>query len=202
MQNSRMNTEPSAPGGNLVYIYRPSVMGSPSVFTLTAKDLEWSTRRGTGVVPFDQMRRVRMSYRPAHMQSHRFVTELWADGTPKLKIESTSWKSMLHQERFDELYSVFVAELHRRIMQRGTATRFEQGSNRFIYWLGFIAFVGVNLALAGLIVRALQTDTKGGAVLGCVFLAVFLWQGGDFVRRNRPGVYRPDALPSALMPKV
>ena len=33
-------------------------------------------------------------------------------------------------------------------------------------------------------------------------MALFLWQGGNFFRRNRPGRYRPDALPAALMPKV
>jgi hypothetical protein len=38
------------------------------------------------------------------------------------------------------------------------------------------------------------------AVVG-VFLALFLWQGGSFFRRNRPGLYRPDALPPDLMPK-
>jgi len=39
----------------------------------------------------------------------------------------------------------------------------------------------------------------GAAVGG--FLVLFLWQGGNFFRRNRPGLYRPEALPAELMPK-
>ena len=52
-----------------------------------------------------------------------------------------------------------------------------------------------------LIVRALQSDAKGGAAFIAGFLVLFLWQGGNFFRRNRPGLYRPEALPAELMPK-
>ncbi len=79
--------------------------------------------------------------------------------------------------------------------------RFEQGSHPLLYWPGLIAFVGVALGLAVLIVRALQADAKGGAAFIGIFLLLFLWQGGNFFRRNRPGVYRPEALPAELMPK-
>ena len=60
----------------------------------------------------------------------------------------------------------------------------------------------MELGLAGLVVRALQADAKGGAAFIAVFLALFFWQGGDFLRRNRPGLYRPDALPAQVMPKA
>jgi hypothetical protein len=50
-------------------------------------------------------------------------------------------------------------------------------------------------------VRALQADARAGAAFVAGFLALFLWQGGNFFRRNRPGLYRPDAIPAALMPK-
>ena len=46
--------------------------------------------------------------------------------------------------------------------------------------------------------------TFGWNVLGLViaaFLALFLWQGGNFFRRNRPGLYRPDAPPEELLPQ-
>jgi len=52
-----------------------------------------------------------------------------------------------------------------------------------------------------LIVRALQVDAMSGAAFIGGFLVLLLWQGGTYFRRNRPGVYRPDALPAALMPK-
>jgi hypothetical protein len=62
------------------------------------------------------------------------------------------------------------------------------------------AFAAVALGLAVLIVRALQADAIAGALFIAAFLALFLWQGGHFFRRNRPGLYRPDAPPRDLMP--
>jgi hypothetical protein len=145
---------------------------------------------------------MRLSYRPTSMQAHRFMTELWAEGAPKLQILSTTWKSMVEQVRQDGPYAAFVAELNRRIVLASPPARFEQGSNPLLYWPGLVVFAGVAFGLALLVVRALQADAKAGAAfIGC-FLLLMLWQGGNFFRRNRPGVYRPEAPPAALLPKV
>jgi hypothetical protein len=49
-------------------------------------------------------------------------------------------------------------------------------------------------------VRGLQSGTIAGAAFVAAFLALFLWQGGNFLRFNRPGVYQPDDLPRDLVP--
>ena len=48
--------------------------------------------------------------------------------------------------------------------------------------------------------RALEAKAWGGAALIGLFLLLFVWQGGKFFRRNRPGDYRPDALPPDVSP--
>ena len=197
-----MSDETGASAANLVYMYRPSLLGAPFELKLTDTSLEWVAGRRSGHTAYRDISRVRMSYRPANMQSYRFVTEIWSAGAPKLRIVSSSWKSMVQQERLDGPYSAFVTELHRRIAQSGAAARFEQGSNPIVFWLGVIVFAAMELGLAALVVRALQSGAKGGAAFIAVFLALFFWQGGDFLRRNKPGLYRPDALPSVLMPKI
>ena len=135
------------------------------------------------------------------MQSYRFVTELWAEGAPKLQIVSSSWKSLVEQERLDETYLAFVRELHRRIDVAAAPVRFEQGANPLVYWPGLIVFVAVALGLAALIAYALQVGAARGAALSCGFLALLLWQFGNFFRRNRPRVYHPDRLPPDVMPR-
>ena len=69
-----------------------------------------------------------------------------------------------------------------------------------LYWPGLIAFVVMAVTLAVLVVRALQMHAPLAAVLIGIFLALFVWQAGSFFRRNRPGVYRPDAPPPELLP--
>lgn len=196
-----MSGERAGAAESTAYAYRPSLLGAAWEFKLVGDGIDWSAGRKAGHIPFRTVRRLRMSYRPASMQSHRFMTELWADGAPKLEILSSSWKSLVEQERLDKPYAAFVAELHRRVALAAPPARFEQGSHPLLYWPGLIAFGGVSLGLALLIVRALQADSKGGAAFVGAFLVLFLWQGGNFFRRNRPGFYRPEALPPELMPK-
>ena len=190
-----------APDG-MAYSFRPSVQGAPREFRLSDEGIDWAIGRKSGHIRFADVRRVRMSYRPKSMQPHRFMTELWAQGAPKLEILSSSWKGMMEQQRQDGPYAAFVAELHRRIALVAPPAVYEQGSSPLLYWPGLIVFAGLALALAGLIVRALQADTKAGAAfIGC-FLLLSLWRGGNFFRRNRPGVYRPEAPPAELMPET
>ena len=195
-------TAENTPAGEIVYTYRPSLLGAPWQFTLTPGGIRWRAGRREGQVPYEAVRRVRLSYRPANMQSYRFVTEIWAEGAPRLRIVSTSWKSMFLQERLNAGYAAFVAALHRRLREAGAPIVYERGTHPFVYWAGVAVFGIVCLAFIVLALRGLQQHVLAGAAFVAIFLAVFAWHGVNFLRRNRPGFYRPDALPAALLPKT
>ena len=80
--------------------------------------------------------------------------------------------------------------------------KFQQGGNPLTYWPGLAIFGAVALGIAFLVLRALQSGAIAGAVFVAAFLGLFLWHGGNYFRRNRPGVYAPDALPELLVPKA
>jgi hypothetical protein len=193
----------TAAAADLVYAYRPSLLGAPWEFRLAGTALEWTAGTKSGRVSYQAMRRLRLSYKPATMQSYRFLTEIWADGAPKLAIASTSWRSMVEQERLDRSYVAFILELHKRIdaAEGAMPVRYERGANPFIFWPGAAVAAGLALALLILVVRAVETHAVEGALFIAAFGALFLWQGVNFFRRNRPGTYRPGALPRDLMPK-
>lgn len=191
----------TASGDGLGYAYRPSLMGAARQFNLADDGIEWTTGRHSGRIAYRDVRRLRMSFKPANMQSQRFLTELWAEGGPKLSIVSSSWKGMFEQERLDKSYSAFVVELHRRLMQAAAPVHYEQGTLPLKYWPALALFAAIVLGLCALIVRGLQANELGGAAFIAGFLALLLWQGGAFFLRNRPGLYRPEALPAAVMPK-
>jgi hypothetical protein len=191
----------SADADSLAYSYRPSLLGAPTEFRLTGDAIDWRSGSRSGHVPLRDVRLVRMSFKPATMQPYRFVTELWAEGAPRLEIVSSSWKNMVEQERLDARYVAFVGELHRRIALAVPPARFVQGKHPMLFWPGLAFFVLVALAMAVVVTRALQAHSIGVAAFIAAFMALFLWQGGNFFRRNKPGSYRPDALPPELMPK-
>jgi hypothetical protein len=182
------------------YSYKPSLMGAPFEVRLTPDALTWQAGRYSGRIPYGEVRRLRLSFRPVTMQSQRFIAEIWPAQGPKIVIASSSWRSMVEVERRDAAYAAFVAELHRRLAAARSSARFEGGSLPLLYWPGVVLFAGVSLALAALVVRGLLVEAYTGAAFIAAFLGLFLWQAGTFFRRNRPVVYAPDTPPRELIP--
>jgi len=182
------------------YAYKPSLVGAMSEFALQSDAIEWN-RTGTVVrVPYGDIRRVRLSFRPMTMQSYRFVAEIWAMGGKKLTIASCSMRSMFEQTRQDAEYNAFIAELHRHLVPFGPAIRFQSGSPFLLYWVGAAMIAALCLAAATLIMRSLQADAWAGAAFLAAILAVFLWQMGGFLRRNKPDTYASEQVPPRVLP--
>ena len=166
--------------------------------------MDWSAGSRSGRVRYRDVRRVRLSFKPVSMQTHRFLTEIWVEGAPKLADRVV----VLEEHGRAGAARRSLCGLHHRTACPGRArrapvpVRYEQGANPFLYWPGLALYIVVALALAGMFVRALQVHAFGGAAFIGGFVALFLWQGGNFFRRNRPGTYRPDALPDELMPRA
>jgi hypothetical protein len=184
------------------YSFKPALLGAPWELRLRPDALEWTLGFRTGRVPYDSIRRLRLSFRPVTMQSYRFLTEIWSDANPRITIASSSWKSIVEQERQDAAYTAFISELHRRIAKVPARARFQTGSPVIIYWIGAAICIAAGIALVLLTGRALQMREWTGAALVGGFLVLFAWQIGTFFRRNLPGTYRPDALPAHVLPRA
>jgi hypothetical protein len=190
-----------APVSDIVYAYRASLMGAPFEFRLTPTTLEWRKGNFTGQTPYDRVRRLRLSFRPVTMQSQRFLAEVWPVSGPKLQVSSTSVRGIVEQERQDAAYRAFIVELHRRMHAARAQTSFERGTLPLLYWPGLVVFFAAALALAGLAAQAVISGSWSGAAIVGAFFFLLLWHMGPFFRRNRPGTYRPDALPEEVLPR-
>ncbi len=58
----------------------------------------------------------------------------------------------------------------------------------------------VTFSIAGLVVRAIAVGEFTAAMFLLGFAALFSWQIGGFIRRNRPQAYTFDDLPKELLP--
>jgi hypothetical protein len=175
-------------------------MGAAWELRLRPDVLEWRVGRHHGHVAYGRIARIRLSYRPVTMQPQRFVTDIWPLGSARLSIASTTWRSMIEQARQDQAYGSFIRELHRRVARAGAAASFQTGTPSILYWPGLAIFTGAGLTLAALTIRALQIGAFAGAAFVGAFLVLFIWQSGAYFRRNRPGRYRPDDIPTDLVP--
>jgi hypothetical protein len=184
------------------YAYKPSVMGAPVVFHLRDDVFEWSRGRQHGQIPYRDISALRLSFRPVTMQYARYQLQMRGAGMPSTTIASASWRSMVEMQSQLPEFRAFVLELHRRIAAAGGTPQCRAGIFPPLYWIGALTFAATSVGIAVLIVRALQAQQWAGAGFIAAFLALFLWQAGQFFRRNKPGVYPLTAPPDELLPKA
>jgi hypothetical protein len=187
--------------GAIAYGFRPSLMGAPQQFAVEPDALDWDIGRHSGRIPYRSISRIRLSYRPVTLQLHRFQIEIWSDAAPKLIIASSSWRSMVEQERQDPAYRAFVVALHRRIAESGARPALHAGAPAFAYWPGAVLFVVMLAVFPWMLAKTARGDAFWGTALVALVMGVFLWQIGGFFWRNRPTGYAADAIPEAVLPK-
>lgn len=182
------------------YAYKASLIGAAHRFELTDDGLSWDVRGKSGVWPYVDIARVRLSYRPVSMQSRRFRADIEHANGRRIAILSTSWQTVALMTPQDRDYSAFIMELHRRMAQAGSKALLMGGSGPAAHLGGMILLALVAIAITGLLARAAATGEFAGALFLLGFGTLFAWQIGGFVRRNAPRRYTFDDLPTGLLP--
>jgi hypothetical protein len=182
------------------YAYKASLIGAAHQFELTNAGLSWRIAGKSAVWPYAEITVIRLSYRPVSMQSRRFRADIEnADGA-RIAILSTTWQTAALMAPQDQDYRDFIALLHERMEKAGSKAALIGGLRPRIYAAAIVLLTLVTIAMAGLLVRAIATGELTGALFLVGFAALFAWQIGGFVRRNRPRAYTLDHLPEALLP--
>jgi hypothetical protein len=198
LQNPVIPAADGAPG--IRYAYKASLIGAAHLFELTDEGLSWRIAGRSGVWPYADISAIRLSYRPVSMQSRRFRADISHSDGARIAILSTSWQSAALMAPQDRDYRVFITALHARMAQAGSQASLAGGLGPRVYAAAISLLVLVVIAISGLLVRAIATGEFAGALFLVGFAALFAWQVGGFVGRNRPLAYTFDHLPSALLP--
>ncbi|MCA1375098.1 MULTISPECIES: hypothetical protein [unclassified Bradyrhizobium] len=187
-------------GSTTSYAYKASLIGSAHRFELTEQGLSWHIAGRSGLWRYDEISAIRLSFRPVSMQQHRFRADISRTGGGRIAILSTSWQTAALMAPQDNGFRDFLIELHARMAKAGSRAELTAGLGRKTYAavLAFLAVLAV--AMAGLLIRALRTGELAGVLFILGFAALFAWQVGGFVRRNRPQSYSFDRVPKALLP--
>jgi hypothetical protein len=182
------------------YAYKASLIGGAHRFELTEHGLSWQVGGKSGVWAYADITAIRLSYRPVSMQSRRFRADIESAGGQRLVILSTSWQTAALMTPQDNDYRVFITELHARMAKAGGRAALIGGIGPKAYLAGIVLLALFAISMAGLLVRAIGTGEWAGALFLVGFAALFAWQIGGFMRRNRPQAYSFDRLPAALLP--
>ncbi len=193
-------TTPAQDAPAIRYAYKASLIGAAHQFDLTEEGLLWRFAGRSGVWGYADIAAIRLSYRPVSMQARRFRADLHHVNGSRLVIISTSWQTAALMAPQDKDYRVFVVALHERMANAGSNAKLSGGLGRRIYAAGVALLALVGVGMAGLLVRALAIGEFAGAAFLVGFAALFGWQVGGFVRRNRPVAYTFGYIPETLLP--
>ena len=201
MPTSLPNQTAAGEGGpETRYAYKASLIGSAHEFELTDGGLSWRVGSRSGVWPYGDIASVRLSFRPVSMQARRFRADIDNAGGGRIAILSTTWQTAALMAPQDHGYRAFMAELHRRLRNAGSKAALIGGLGSKTYAAALALLTLLAIAMTGLLLRAVLTGEFWGALFLVGFAALFAWQIGGFVKRNRPRGYSFDALPDALLP--
>lgn len=188
------------PEAGLRYAYKASLIGSAHQFELTEQGLSWRIAGRTGLWNYADIAAVRLSYRPVSMQSRRFRADIEKTGGGRLTIFSTSWQTAALMAPQDRDYRAFMIGLHARMAKAGSQAVLSGGLNPRLYAAAIAVVTLLAVAMAGLLLRSLVSREWAGALFLVGFAALFTWQVGGFITRNRPLTYTFGELPKALLP--
>ena len=182
------------------YAYKASLIGAAQQFDLIDSGLSWRFAGRSGLWRYGDITAIRLSYRPVSMQARRFRADLRHVLGGHLVLISTSWQTAALMAPQDRDYRVFVTELHARMAKADSRAVLTGGLGRWIYSAAVTLLVLVGTGMTVLLIRALATGQLAGAAFLVGFAALFSWQVGGFVRRNRPVTYTFDHIPDRLLP--
>jgi hypothetical protein len=189
------------PDRHVRYAYRASAVGTNWQFDLDDAGLHWRAGRRQGVIQYRDVTSVVLSYRPTSMQARRYRMTIRSSKGVRLPVLSVTAKGPALVEPQSADYNAFVLELHRRLAGAGSAATFHAGLSLLVFRTALAASALVLLAMAALLIRSLLITSWGGAFFMVGFGALFVWQIGGFLRRNRPETYVPSQPPNWLLPQ-
>ena len=182
------------------YAYKASLIGAAHRFELADEGMTWLIAGKSGLWPYADICAIRLSYRPVSMQSRRFRADIDHVSGGRIAVLSTTWQTAALMAPQDHDYRVFIAQLHERMEKAGSRAALIGGLRPRIFAAAIVFLTLVAIAISGLLVRAIATGEFAGVVFLLGFAALFAWQIGGFVRRNKPQAYTFDRLPEALLP--
>jgi hypothetical protein len=182
------------------YGFKASLIGRAHQFELTDEGLSWRVAGKSGVWPYAAISSIRLSYRPVSMQSQRFRADIEGEQRGRIVLLSTTWQTAALMAPQDAAYRAFIVELHHRMAAGGSTAKLTGGLKPRLYTAAMVLLAFVALAMAALFIRAALVGEWAGVLFLAGFAALFSWQIGGFVRRNRPQAYTFDKLPKALLP--
>ena len=193
--------EPASP----TYVARANVLEHEAIWRLTsdALELQGGPTAGPDVVmrfPYRDIVGVRLSYAPSRVDSARYRCDLTMRSGGTIAMLSTNYAGIADFEDRAATYAPFVRTLIAKVAAANPSARFRSGKNPITYWaehlflLAMVALLIFVLSITGTMPLSDSSWAKLFIIIGFIPLLIV------YTRKNWPNRFKPDAIPSDVLP--
>ena len=181
------------------YEFTSSAFSGASLFAVTDSGVALVNAGVTTVLPFADIAPVALAYEPSRVDLARYTCRITGRGGQVILVPSSTYRGIADFESQADAYRDVVFALHRALLPRAPEVRFGSGVSASRYLLN-IGCLLVSLPMLLGVLAIAGTAIGIPAVLHLVIIVALLPFVWKWMRRNRPGVYDPRAIPAALLP--
>ncbi|HEU0054107.1 MAG TPA: hypothetical protein VFQ39_13065 [Longimicrobium sp.] len=173
------------------YRFRRSALEPARSFSLHPDHIEVTGDGFEQHVALSDVRQLHLRFVRTRQRDYYQCRVRVADGSV-LFLQNVDFRGAARFEKQSAAYSAFVAALHRALLPHREQVVFRSGSATT-----YIATILVTVILTLMLVASLL----GGLWLLCLILAAIIFVLLPIIPRSRPRLYRPESLPSGMLPK-
>ncbi len=181
------------------YSFKPNILGNPQVVALTESGMASILGGKATIIPFERVVGVRLWFDPTRFDAERYRCRVDGRNGERILFQSSSCEGLGNFVAQPEEYRQLILDLHARLAAH-SGIRYRAGLGGLRYTCNVVVMCTVFVLLAHVMV-AIGMELFGPFVL--VQLLVMAWftpRAWRWIRRNRPLVYEPTAIPSRVIP--
>lgn len=152
-------------------------------------------------VPLEEIATIRLIYAPTRFQTGRYACRIGLRGGHSLGLQNEHFEGFATFTDRSESYRSLVLALIRRRAAIGGGCRYLCGTS----WVNWIVQTGILLGsgvLLAAVLLAFGPSSNGMIAVKFFLIAAMLPIAVQWVLKNRPGTFDPEAVPSGLLPSV
>lgn len=185
--------------GTTQYEFTASAFSGASLFAVTDSGVALVNGGVSTVLPFADIVGVALAYEPSRADLTRYTCRITGSGGQVILVPSSTYRGFADFESQAGAYRSVVLALHGALLSHAVPVRFGSGvsASRYLLNIGCL-LVSLPLFLGALSIAGTAIGIP--AVLHLVIIVLLLPFVWKWMRRNRPGVYDPRAIPESLLP--
>jgi hypothetical protein len=155
---------------------------------------------GAAYFPCADIVRLRLRFDPTRFDHERHRCEITMRDGVKVSIWSTHYVSVGEFENRAATYTPFVRALIARIAAANPACDFRVGKKGLVYWSEFAFLLAMFTLLVFVLMAFGGYGVSGLVIVKLIIIIGFIPLLLRYMHKNRPGRFRPDAIPDDALP--